>query len=206
MRKKSSLTVGVLSDTHLPYRLPELPSRVADIFAGVDLILHAGDVDEIDLLQSLKEIAPLYAVRGNVHLGDLSWGGRNLPFVVQLTLAGYRITLTHGHRPGIAGWVFKARDVLRSRLGRAGQNKLNIEISERLSKLYPDADIVIFGHTHKAHVQQIDKTLFFNPGAVASAWREQASVGLLHLGEDGIKTEIIPLQSGERDHRQRWER
>ena len=206
MPEKSSLTVGVLSDTHLPYRLSELPSRVVDIFAGVDLILHAGDVDEVDFLQPLKKIAPLYAVRGNIHLGDGSWGGRELPFEIRLTLLGYQVALTHGHRPGIAGWVFKARDVLWSMLGKTGQNKLNIEISHRLSRLYPDADVVIFGHTHKAHVQKISGTLFFNPGAVASVWREQASVGLLHLGKGGIKTEIIPLQSEKPVHQRQWQR
>ncbi len=206
MPEKSSLTVGVLSDTHLPYRLSELPSRVVDIFAGVDLILHAGDVDEVDFLQSLKEIAPLYAVRGNIHLGDRSWGGRELPVEIRLTLLNYQVALTHGHRPGAAGWLFKARDVLLSKVGRTGQAKLNAEISHRLSGLYPDADVVIFGHTHKAYVQQIAGTLFFNPGAVASAWREQASVGLLHLEKDGIKAEIIPLHPERPVHQRQWKR
>lgn len=203
MLNNASLTVGVLSDTHLPYRLSELPARVMDIFAGVDVILHAGDVDEIEFLQPLAEIAPLYAVRGNIHLGDRSWGGRDLPPEIQLPLAGYRVALTHGHRPGLAGWVFKARDVLLSKLGKTGQDKLNAEISHRLSSVYPQADIVIFGHTHKAYTQRIGKTLFFNPGAVASVWRERASVGLLHLERGGIKTEIIPLQLEEYAHRRR---
>ncbi len=167
------------------------------------MILHAGDVDEVDLLQSLKEIAPLYAVRGNIHLGDRSWGGRELPTEIRLTLLGYQVVLTHGHRPGVAGWVFKARDVLLSKIGRTGQAKLNAEISQRLSRLYPDADVVIFGHTHKAHVQQISRTLFFNPGAVASERPEQASVGVLHLEKDGVKAEIIPLQPGEYFYRRR---
>ncbi len=190
---QSLLTIGVLSDTHLPYRLPKLPLQVMGIFDGVDLIMHAGDVDEIAFLQPLKEIAPLYAVRGNIHIGDFSLGGRDLPAEMRLKLLNYRVVMTHGHRPGIAGWAMKIPDLILTKKIKSGQDILNAKIARRLSKSYPDADVVIFGHTHCPYAQAIGKTLFFNPGAVVSFRREKASVGLLRLKEDRIEAEIIPL-------------
>jgi hypothetical protein len=55
--------LGLISDTHMPERWPELPGAIFDVFAGVDLILHAGDVGELWVLDRLSAIAPVLAVR-----------------------------------------------------------------------------------------------------------------------------------------------
>ena len=70
-----ALVVGLLSDTHVPRRIKRLPKTVLDALAGVDLILHAGDVDDPAALEPLRAIAPVHAVRGNVHLHEFSGGG-----------------------------------------------------------------------------------------------------------------------------------
>ncbi|MGI6097446.1 MAG: metallophosphoesterase family protein [Dethiobacteria bacterium] len=59
------MKVGVLSDTHIPTRARALPSRIYEIFADVDMILHAGDIADESVLEELKTLAPIEAVAGN---------------------------------------------------------------------------------------------------------------------------------------------
>ena len=58
----STLTIGLLSDTHIPHRMTQLPQAVLDALVGVDVILHAGDVGELWVLDRLSAIAPVIAV------------------------------------------------------------------------------------------------------------------------------------------------
>ena len=60
------MKVGVISDTHVPAIVPSLPPAVFDIFKGVDLILHAGDIVDLSVLDELRAIAPVEAVAGNM--------------------------------------------------------------------------------------------------------------------------------------------
>jgi hypothetical protein len=76
--------VGVLADTHIPHRLDRLPGAVSSIFAGVDLILHAGDLDEADVVAELSRIAPTVAVRGNWHLNPPNRSSPHLPATIHL--------------------------------------------------------------------------------------------------------------------------
>jgi putative phosphoesterase len=190
-----SLTVGLLSDTHLPYRMKRLPRQVFRVFDGVDVILHAGDVDRPAALDPLREIAPVYAVRGNVHFLDLSSGGVSLPHVVELRLAGRRVLLTHGYMPGLASLWFKGRDVALRLLGASDKARFNERIARRLERLYPRADIIVFGHTHRAYVRWIGNTLMVNPGAVSRTLGEQPSVARMWLGAGEPQVEVVPLQS-----------
>jgi predicted phosphodiesterase len=202
MLKPPDLTVGVISDTHLPYRMISLPPIIFNVFKGVDVILHAGDVDEIDLLTPLKKIAPLYAVRGNIHLIDFSSGGRDLPSQLELTLARYKVVVTHGHRPGLMGWFMKIPEFFLADVLWTKGYTFNDEIANRLCKLYPEADIIIFGHTHVPYSRQIGKTLCFNPGCVVPDKHKLTSVGLLRLWSHKIETHVIPLdQTGKEEAR-----
>lgn len=87
MPQRQPLTIGLLSDTHVPHRLKRLPDTALDALAGVDLILHAGAVDDPAALKPLRDIAPVYTVRGNVHPQDFSDGGAALPAAIELQLA-----------------------------------------------------------------------------------------------------------------------
>lgn len=189
----SILTVGLLSDTHIPHRLEKLPDAVLGALAGVDLILHAGDVDDPAALEPLRAIAPVYGVRGNVHLQNFSDGGASLPATVELELVGKRIVLTHGHRPGLIGFFFKGLNVIAQMAKLAGNDDLNRRIVHRLARLYPTADVIVFGHTHRAHVEQIGHTLLVNPGAVCPTRRERPTVARMRLGPGRPEVEIVPL-------------
>src|SRR5262245_53945697 len=89
-----SLTIGLIADTHMPRWCKEIPASVFDLLAGVDLILHAGDVGELWVLDILSQIAPVIAVHGN---DEPSLTKQALPFLQTPVMAGRRIVLTHGH-------------------------------------------------------------------------------------------------------------
>jgi putative phosphoesterase len=187
-----TVIVGVLSDTHLPYRMQRLPHEVFHIFQDVDLIIHAGDVDRIESLNDLAALAPLHAVRGNPHFADLSDGGRDLPVDLKLTVAGREIVVSHG------GWTSLwsvAGDWFVEGIVRPGGYRLNVRIASRLARLYPQADVIVFGHTHRPYQAWHDRTFVLNPGAVCPTVRRTTSVAKLYLGPDTIEAEVIPLQS-----------
>ncbi|MCP4544580.1 MAG: metallophosphoesterase family protein [Chloroflexi bacterium] len=188
------LTVGLLSDTHIPYRLKQIPDAVLDALAGVDLILHAGDVDDpLVVLEQLENIAQVHAVRGNIHLQDFSDGGVALPSTIELQLAEHHIVLVHGHRPGPMGFLLKGLDIMAQQLKLTDNGHFNQRIAHRLTQSYPTADIIVFGHTHQAYVQWIGHTLLVNPGAICPTRGEQQTVARLQLGQGKPDVEIIPV-------------
>ena len=189
-------TVGLLSDTHIPHRLRQLPETVLEALSGVDLILHAGDVDDPAALEPLRAIAPVYAVRGNIHPQDFSDGGKALPALVELQLAGQRLVLTHGHQPGLLGFFLKGLDVIAHWMGLTDNAQLNRRTVRRLARLYPDADIIVFGHSHRAHVERVGRALLVNPGAVSASPGEEPTVARMCLGVEPLDVEIIPLPHG----------
>ena len=187
------LVVGILSDTHVPYRVAQLPPAVFDALRDVDVILHAGDVDQPRALQLLQEIAPVYAVRGNIHVLDLSIGGASLPPVVKLHMAGRYVVLSHGYLPGLRDFWFKGRDVALRLLGRGDKTRFNRRIADRLTSLYPGADVIVFGHTHRAYVEWMGNTLLVNPGAVSPTLGEPSTVARMILDDGEARVEIVPL-------------
>jgi len=193
----STLTIGLLSDTHIPHRMTQLPKTVLDALAGVDVILHAGDVDDPAALEPLREIAPVYAVRGNLHILDLSDGGASLPPVVELDLADKHVVLTHGHQPGLLGLIIKGVRFVVNWAGLLDNGWLNQRNARRLARIYPKADVIVFGHAHRAYVEWIGDKLLVNPGAVAeSGEHERPSVARMRLGQGKPEVEIIPLLGG----------
>jgi putative phosphoesterase len=185
--------VGVLADTHLPHREKGLPTEVLRIFQGVDLILHAGDVDDSSFLEPLRSLAPLHAVRGNIHFFDLSSGGRDLPEHIFLTIRGWRLVLTHGHQPGLLGLFTKALDFINFRVMGASNKEINRTYAPRLRRRYPQADIIVFGHSHHPYRAWLDGAFLFNPGAVCRTRKEAPSVGRLVLTDAEIMAEVIAL-------------
>ena len=86
-QSKDNYLVGIISDTH-----GRLPQSVAKAFAGVDLIIHAGDIGEPDVLQALEKIAPTIAVRGNMDFGK--WAAA-LPWEDIITVGAITICALH---------------------------------------------------------------------------------------------------------------
>jgi len=163
--------------------------------ARVDLILHAGDVDDLRALESLGQVAPVVAVQGNVHFFDLSRGGAELPYHVELTLQRRGLILTHGHQRGLVVYWDYAPTAMAHRLGVLSRERINRYLANRLHRRFPWADIVVFGHTHRPFQTWIGHTFFFNPGGVSQAQngKEKPSVGILTIGADLLEAEIVSL-------------
>jgi len=189
----SGLTVGLISDTHIPHRLDRLPDEVLHALRGVDVILHAGDVDDPAALAPLRAIAPVYAVRGNFHILDLSDGGATLPAAVELQLAGHRVVLTHGHRAGFVGFLLKGLRMLGETLRLLDRDVLNRLTARRLAQRYPEADVIVFGHSHRPCVTWVGQTLVVNPGSVMRSPKDPPTVARLHLGKGKREVTIVPL-------------
>jgi putative phosphoesterase len=153
----------VISDTHGLLR-PE----VFEVFAGVDRILHGGDVGKPWILDELGTIAPVTAVYGNTD----GWDLRNLlPQVARIELDGFTIVVTHGDQFGSP-------------------------TPERLHAEYPEAEILIYGHTHRPLLTLVDVVVtVMNPGGAGPRRFDlPASVGILEL-EPGIppRGRLVPL-------------
>jgi len=159
------MRIGLLSDTHVPYRADAIPTSVLDALRGVDLILHAGDVDEPWALDVLRELAPVHAVRGNYHFFDGSSGGASLPETIELEVVGFRICVIHGHRMGPMTWFWKLYLLLENMRGRWETPAYDRAMKRALLRRFPQANIIVFGHTHRYYQAYWGKTLLINPGA-----------------------------------------
>ena len=145
--------IGLISDTHMPARYDTLPTTVFDALRGVDLVLHAGDVGELWVLDQLSAIAPVIAVHGNDETVDAQ---RELPYQQVIVADGQRILLTHAHYPNRA-------EEIESRKDDAWGPKLarRAAMGQRAG-----ASIVVFGHTHIPMTKEYDGVLLINPGAL----------------------------------------
>jgi putative phosphoesterase len=145
-----------------------LRPQVFKAFEEVDHILHGGDVGHRDILTELEAIAPLTAVYGNTDGGDLR---ARLPQVAILELDGFTIVVTHG-------------------------DQLGTPTPEKLQAAFPDAEIIVFGHTHRPLLQVVDVVVtVMNPGGAGPRrFRLPPSVGILEL-EPGIppRGRLVPL-------------
>ncbi len=148
------LKIGLISDTHMPLRLKQIPPAVFDIFADVDLILHAGDVGELWVLDILSAIAPVIAVHGNDDFADTI---RELPYKQIVAANGQRILLWHSHVP----------DRPTELALRAGNTWKTIQHRLALTAKQAGATTVIYGHTHVAMVSTYNGIDIINPGAIA---------------------------------------
>jgi putative phosphoesterase len=157
--------LAVISDTHMPRARRRLP--VAHL-VGADAILHAGDLMERSVLEELEALGPpVHAVHGNV---DEPWLQARLPLERTLELAGVRIAMLHDAGPA------------RGRL-------------ERLRRRFPEADAVIFGHSHiPLHETGADGLQIFNPGSPTDKRRQPAhTLGIAHVRDGRVTFELIRL-------------
>lgn len=147
--------LGLIADTHLPDRLAFLPPAVFEALAGVDLILHAGDVGELRVLDELSAIAPVVAVHGN---DDTAEAQRELPYQQLLSVGGVRLLLSHAHFPDRTQELASRRDDR-----WAPKLERRAEMGRRA-----EAQLVVFGHTHVPMTVDWGGLLLVNPGALAS--------------------------------------
>jgi len=159
------MRIGVISDTHLPAIAATLPPAVFDIFHGVDLILHAGDIVELSVLDELRAIAPVEAVAGNMDGPDVHL---MLPLKRVMNLGTFSIGLIHG------------------------KYKIDIQ-KEMIRKEFGRVDCIIYGHSHAPFWGMVDGVHFLNPGSPTDKRHAPYnSVAILEVGND-LRAEIIRL-------------
>ncbi len=156
--------IGVVADTHCPEFIERLPDRVFEVLRGVDLILHAGDVTAPETIAQLERIAPVHAVRGD-HDAMLA----ALPASRELKIEGRRIVVVHGNR---SRWIEEPQTLLWTL--SLGYVHAGAGLAHELQRLFSGADAIVFGHTHRPHVETRHGTLMFNPGGVHQ-WNPQTA-------------------------------
>jgi len=151
--------LGLISDTHGLLR-----PGVHKALTGVELILHSGDVGGSGILDELRLIAPVKAVRGNTDPP----GEPGLSEEVVVAIDGIQVHVSHGHEVGSP-------------------------TPAKLAARY-DADIVVFGHTHRSLVTRLGKQLFVNPGAAGpKRFNLAPSVGRLTITRGNAEVVIVDI-------------
>jgi len=176
---KRIIRIGLVSDTHVPVSLPSLPDPLLDGLAGVDLILHAGDLVSLGVLKQLEEIAPTRAVFGNMDPPEVK---QKLNRQEMIEIAGRRIGLKHGDQRHALQRRYIALDYDAPEFGLFYQ---------AMATQLPDCDIIVFGHFHRPLVKEWKGITFVNPGAVAPS-HGRSTFAILELS-DRVEAEIIEL-------------
>jgi putative phosphoesterase len=159
--------VAAISDTHLPRGARRLPDSCLERLRSADLILHAGDLSTVAVLEELRSLGPpVQAVYGNADepaVRDL------LPHDLVVEAAGARIAMTHIPGPAV---------------GR----------EERLAARFAGCDAVLYGHTHLPEVKRHGGVLLLNPGSPTERRRGPFhSMLLLEVEAGEIRPELLSL-------------
>jgi len=156
------MKIGIISDTH-----GKLPTEVFDIFAGVDQVIHAGDIGNQHVIDELKVIAPVRAIYGNMDTFPLVSRLNRMEF---FALENYSFCLTHN----------------------IGSPKA---FTYELFKMNRRVDFVIYGHTHQPEKTEYNQVIFINPGSVVQPrYSRRGSVAILEINGGEIKLEFIHLE------------
>jgi len=155
----------LISDTHVPKRARDMPRRVWDEVGRVDVVLHAGDWVDVALLDELEHRAKrLVACWGNNDGPDLR---ARLPERADVTLEGVRFTVTH--ETGAS----------------AGRDA-------RMARLYPDTDVLVFGHSHIPWDSTAATGLrLLNPGSPTDRRRQPHCTYMTATVGDGMLSEVV---------------
>lgn len=158
--------IGVISDTHIPKHGARLPDAVLRHFEDVELILHAGDLSTLAVLDQLSAYAPVEAVRGNVEQQEVIV---KLPITRRLVVGGCEIGMVH---------ILDDRE-------RYFRNA-RIE--------FPTARVVVFGHSHIPWLEDRDGLLLLNPGSAMERRRQPTcTIARLTIMGGAPYAEIIPV-------------
>ena len=158
--------IGVISDTH-----GHLDPQVLAEFAGVQYIVHAGDIMDPATIEALEALAPVTAVAGNMDAGKLG----KLPREMCLELGGIRLAIGHKRK----------RLEKRIALGKVAC----LAVGE-------DPDLMIFGHDHLPSVEWVDGVLFLNPGSASAPHEEDddPTIAIVESGVAGLEVRFVPLK------------
>lgn len=162
------MKIGVIADTHIPDRAKDIPQKVLEAFKQMDMVIHAGDLVDIKVIDELKKVCKnVKAVCGNMDPDDIR---KILPEKTIIKAGAFKIGVMHGYgSPSnlieILGGAFK-------------QDKV---------------DIIIFGHSHVPLSKKVGKIIFFNPGSATDRmFSPYNSYGIIQLNGK-IKTRIVKI-------------
>jgi uncharacterized protein len=177
------MRIGLISDTHIPEACEHLPEKVFEVFAKIDLVMHAGDVYVNRVLDELAKIAPVIAAAGN---GDEG-------------LDGHRYSLDPDERVREAHLI----EICGLRIGLVHAIPTPDETSDEVFARAMDrhfggpVDVIVQGHSHVEGVMRFGNTLVVNPGSATlprNLIGVPGTVAILEIGEGGdVTAEIISL-------------
>jgi putative phosphoesterase len=163
--------IGLITDTHMPSTVKELWPEVHEVFAGVDLIWHGGDIVRSVVLDQLEAIAPTFAARGN---NDESLKDPRIARSQWLEVEGLKLAMVHDMEP---------------------EDRPIAELRDRyLGGRH--ADVMITGHTHRERMDFRDGVLQINTGSATHPHLYSArlgTVGIVEIDATGLQAEIIRL-------------
>jgi putative phosphoesterase len=158
------LLAVVIADTHVPRRARALPEGLTPLLGRADLILHAGDLMDPALLAELAAYAPVRAVRGNLDPPDLDF-----PETLKFEFGGAKVAMIHDS-------------------GRKQGRR------RRLRRRFPDARVVVFGHSHIPFLEDESGLMLLNPGSPTDRRRQlRHTFALLYAQAGKVRAEIVPL-------------
>jgi len=168
------MMIGLISDTHIPSAGKAPPSQVREAFRGVDLILHAGDLHVLSVLDWLEETAPVLACRGN---GDI-WlpEDHRLKETQVITVDGLRIGLSHDlPLPEEPPWR-TLKNIMARYFGSP-------------------VDVIVFGDTHVEGIETYKGVLLVNPGSpnLPHNIKKLGTVALLEVKDGKAEAHIVAL-------------
>jgi putative phosphoesterase len=159
-----ALLAVVLADTHIPRRAKGLPEGLLPYLEEADLILHAGDLLDPALLDELALFAPVRAVTGNVDPPEV-----DLPETLELGFGGAKVAMIHDS-------------------GRKEGRR------RRLARRFPEARVIVFGHSHIPFLEDEDGLLLLNPGSPTDKRRQpEHTFALLRVERGEVRAEILVL-------------
>ncbi len=159
---------GILSDTHLVAATEQFKEIAARAFDDCDMIFHAGDITAMEILEQFHP-KPVHAVHGNM----CGYAARMaLPQSKIIVAGGFTIALCHGAGP-----------------------RHNIE--ERMWAQFPEADCIIYGHTHQPVCERKGGILFINPGSFqcTSAFGSPASYAILTIDGHSLNAKLHTIRT-----------
>jgi putative phosphoesterase len=159
--------LAIVSDTHLPRGARALPDACVERLRAADAVLHAGDFVELEVLRDIEALGPpLYAVRGNVDSPEVA---ALLPATRVVALAGARIGMLHDAGPAEGRF-------------------------DRMRRRFPDADAVVYGHSHLPWHEERRGFTLFNPGSPTERRRAPShTMGTATVRGGELRFELVVL-------------
>jgi hypothetical protein len=177
--EKNEIQIGIISDTHIPSRAKNLPKEIFEVFKNVDLIIHAGDIENLETLKELEKIAPVFSVEGNM---DQKETKEKLSEGISLKIYNWKIGIIHSP---FSFWLGSHFNFVQEKMAQRLAEKENF-------------DILIFGHTHRPFLKTLDlkekKVLLINPGSATIPFFTEPSIAILRITKDSFKGEIVNIK------------